>query len=521
MNRRQVLDALNHIPDTYIESAEKRLEDTRARKSHHRTATALLVAAILLLTTFATAFAAIPQFRENVLTLLHISLNDTPIHEPQADHDVGLDMTVSRLHMEPDYFPGLDIPRNVYVQNGLFLRCRDEIEYKRGSHYDVWEAVDGELIPLTCHEVNSTFSYHGLTYHFDYEWAGNGTNSVLAYLREPDGSMDDPAYHIISLPGHSESMLVWLNLYGTPDENGWPVGQGLYPVLLDLASGDCLDFAAGLPLEQIGQIDSIWLPKTPNIDKAFFCDMENEDRAHWYGDLAAGELYNLDVLCGARLSGCCLVDEQTIVCWALTGGEFDEEAAEAYEREMADYVGGVPSAAPSLPKTDFGDFALWQIALDTMQVRQIDSIPATILTNPWAVWWGTEQSCSIGTGAVAMQNFDSTFILLRNEDNSASVLDLHTGEEKLVDGFAFPIAQWPNLECQISPNGEKVLLYDRTDAAHFSVLDFASGRWINAAIENLTGTQPQWFDNERILVQECGIAPTETGEYWFHIYNIG
>ena len=520
MNGYQILDALSDVRDAYILAAQKRL-DAMPRHRAHRALQAVLIAAAILALTFATAMAVSPGFRESVLTLLKISADDAAKHEAGENETVGDGVTVSRVHVEPEYFPGTEIPKNVYARDGLFTICRDEMEYNRGSHYDVFTQSNGEPVRLESHEVHSTFTLDGLTYRFDYEWAGDGINSALAYLREPEGGREDPTFHVIRLTGHSDNMLVWLDRCGEPDENGWSVGEGLYPVVLELATGECTDFAAGLPLEQIGRIDSVWLPHTQNIDKAFFCGGKDTDSAYWYADLAAGKMYDLDALCGVSLSGCCLVDERTAACWALTGGEFDEEAAEAYEKMTAGCAGGVTAEVPSLPETDFGRFSLWRITLDDMQVHPVDSLPATILTNPFAVWWGTEQSCSVGVGAVAMQSFDSTFILLRNEDNSASVLDLRTGEKKRIDGFAFPTARWPDLECQVSPDGEKVLLYDRTDSGYFAVLDFTSGRWINAAVDGLHGTQPRWFDSRCILVQENGTAPSENGEYWFYIYQIG
>lgn len=523
MTRLDFLTNLNDAQDEYIEEALSLLESKvvsikqkPARRVFRRVVTGLIAAIILLLSLFAVAMAASPEFREAVFNFFHIRTEDVTEHSPVENHelpieesnvsenDVQIHVTVTRVR----------VPANGSSVNGLFLICSDEIEYNQGNRYDVYTQQGGELVKLESHAVHVTETRFGKTFRFDFEWASDGKNTAIGYVRTPDGSSDDGDYRIQFLTGHPYEALVLLT-----NESG-----GLYPLLMDLNTSALTDFAASIDMNRVGGITA-WgysnngrlldLSMSGDLTRLVF---RNPEGTVFYGNLTTGEMINISDLVGEDMDSACLAGDDTIACRRIVGGIFDEEKAAQYAEQFDGYDGTV----------DYGIIRFWRIPLDTLQPEQVGDLSATALSNPEAIWHGTEREEMIGAGFVFPSVSSNRYLLDINAEHHVFVTDLACGERAEIEGFLWPEAPWPRIECQGSPCGDRLLIseYDKQgELFRLTVLDFPRLLWITIDRENAAGGIEHWrtwFDNDRIMIDSDSIDEygRSTGESWYYIYDI-
>ena len=523
MTRLEFLMNLNDAQDEFIEEAQTMLQNppvqgkSRPTPSAFRRVLAGLIAAIIvLLSSIAVAMAASPAFREAVISFFHIRTADVTEHSPVEDqelqieeggvqeNDAGIHVTVARVRL----------PNNGTGTSGLFRVCTDEIEYKQGSHYDLYTQHGGELVKLELHAVHSTETRFGKTFRFDFEWACDGKNTAIGYLRPPEGTADDGYYRIQFLPGRQDQALVLLDLRY----------DGLYPMLMDLNTGEVTDFTASIGMDRVGGITAYgtsrngWpadLSLSEDLTRLVF---RNPEGAAFYGDLKTGELTDLSDLVGADLGGCCLAGDNMIACWKKIGGSFDEEKAEQYAERLDAYDGTV----------DYGSISIWRIPLESMEPELYCELPATAMSNFEAIWHGTEREEEITAGLVYPAVLMTRYLLDIDDARRVYVTDLAAGRRSMIDGFLWPETPWPRIECQGSPLGDRLLISEYSgqgDLHRVTVLDFPRLLWITIDRENAAGGIEHWrtwFDNDRIMIDSDSIDENgqRTGESWYYIYDV-
>lgn len=523
MTRLDFLTNLNDAQDEYIEDALSLLDSKiisikpkPVRRVFRRVFTGLIAAIIILLSSFAVAMAASPEFREAVFSFFHIRTADVIEHSPVEnqelpieessvqENDAEIHVTVTRVK----------IPMKGSGANGLFRICTDEIEYNQGSHYDLYTQQGGELVKLESHAVRTTETRFGKTFRFDFEWASDGKNTAIGYIRPPEGSSDDGDYRIQFLTGHPYEALVLLT-----NESG-----GYYPLLMDLNTGVLTDFTASIDMNRVGGITAWGYSDNGKVlDLSLSGDLtrlvfRNPDGTVFYGNLTTGELVDLSALVGENLDSACLAGDDTIVCRSKVGGSFDEEKAAQYAAQFDSYDAAV----------DYGNIRFWRIPLDTLQPEPLGDLPATALSNPDAIWHGTEREEMIGAGLVYPSVSANRYLLELDAERRVFVTDLASGERSEIEGFLWPETPWPRIECQGSPCGDRLLIseYDaQGELCRLTVLDFPRLLWITIDRENAAGGIEHWrtwFDNDRIMIDSNSIDETgrSTGESWYYLYDI-
>ena len=144
MNSNQLIDAIGAVNDAAVLDAKAfhYRGDAAARPRFRKMTVGVAAVLAVLLCIVAVAFAVDQEFRAAVLSFFHISAEDhvkrVPVEDQPltGDDAAGKNITVTRVR----------VPNNGHAANGLFAICSDEIEYKQGSHYDLYKQEGGELV---------------------------------------------------------------------------------------------------------------------------------------------------------------------------------------------------------------------------------------------------------------------------------------------------------------------------------------------------------------------------------------
>ena len=145
MNSNQLIDAIGAVNDAAVLDAKAfhyRGDAAAARPRFRKMTVGVAAVLAVLLCIVAVAFAVDQEFRAAVLSFFHISAEDhverVPVEDQPltGDDAAGKNITVTRVR----------VPNNGHAANGLFAICSDEIEYKQGSHYDLYKQEGGELV---------------------------------------------------------------------------------------------------------------------------------------------------------------------------------------------------------------------------------------------------------------------------------------------------------------------------------------------------------------------------------------
>ena len=302
--------------------------------------------------------------------------------------------------------------------------------------------------------------------HFNAAAARNGSNTLLAdrsfsedyslcgddFHIELDYTVYDGQAVITYAPANSEGGL-WRLPEAQIPVHAVPVlltlpegGYDGYPVLLDLETGELTDVPAASGID---------LPK--DIRSAVFSSdrsallLRGADGTPYYCDLTSGAVYDLDELSGTH-ADVCMLGEEGVCC--LT-------------------------AEP---------FRAWTVALDGHAVKEIAADIDGLQFLP-----DTDQACG-GGFALVLDGADNVF-----------VLELFTGEQTPIEGFAWP---GESAECALSPDGDRLCIYNHryeneklyVDAW---VLDRAAGQMVRlntAGTEEINPHAVYWSGNDRVTV---------------------
>lgn len=499
MSIQELNEAVGLIDDRYLDIAD-RVGKRGVHRVSRRIAAVLAAALVLLFACAAVAFAANEGFREAVLHFLHISAADHVQHKPvenlpisttsPEETDSGESITVTRV----------SVPHFGHAANGLFAVCSDEIEYNQGSRYDIFEQRGGELVLLERRVFEHDYLHNGVSYHFYIEWATNGEKAAIGYVKTEETELSAENYHVWQQAvGDPKKLLVFLD-----EADGW------YPIIVDLGSGDIREIAPDYPWEELPFITNAEI----SPDGARLLVRAGKT---YCADADSGKVSCLDELCGAALCGWGFAGDGKISCWALTGGEANEEALALYAQGKTVYE-----------KCDFGRLTAWSVDLAQGSVLTVaDGEAATVLTNIGALWHGTERAEAVTPGVVYAQG---RYMLLVDETRNMVVIDLTDGSRSRLDTAEWPESRWPYISVNGSPDGEKLLITER-EPEHgrlfrLSVLDFANARYITIdrdAAEVGNERHAEWFDRDTVMVDNDVVdeAGRSTGERWYYLYHIG
>ena len=436
-----ILETMTYIEDSYIESAlnrlgylaedrEDRIKKKAAKNKKPQRAkrpilfismrrVAIFIGVLILATsaTVGTAMAFNEEFRDEVKAFVFelFSIEEEEI-VPELPKEA--EITTENMYVEPQrsFLGGIIEGRYVHApasgqaREGVYTICTDEIELNQGSHYDAYYEKDGEFIKLEEHTFSGECTVLGNTFSISFDWVEHNDQVVLTYIGENEN------YRIPANPGPKENMLVELLCYQTT-ETGEASGT-VYPVLLDLTTGELKDVLSGTGAEELENLGN----QAVSEDDSRML-LAQSDGTLYYVDLTAKQLYSVEELSGERADACSLIGN-TLSCWVL-----EEEGYRA-----------------------------WAIDLETFERRELFS------QIPNAMGGSGEEA-----GIVYLSGFDtivhwgtmftgSCFALEKDTSGAVTVIDLATGEKIPVEGIKWPAQRYTDVLWESSPDGKRLLL---------------------------------------------------------------
>lgn len=222
----------------------------------------------------------------------------TPTPEPgtpeAAGFDVltpveGTDYTLSEHEISGAY---------TLITEGIVMKCLDEQAMNRGTHYAAYTVENGELVELERHTVSRDYELNGVTYPLDFEWCMNDRQLILPYTGEN-------YYPIAEYRYRAAPERVFVPLY-RKDINS------LYPVMLNLLTGEVTDVLSGVELENIQNINVS--PSGNHLLLMCSSDALCEDVTVWHYDIAEKTLTDITDISPHKMGGTFVSDNIICVC---------------------------------------------------------------------------------------------------------------------------------------------------------------------------------------------------------------
>ncbi len=510
MTGRDILEAMTDIRGAYIVPAQERLGYLPAQQAKkprltvrtlRRAALLAAVLALLLAALLTTAMAANEDFRQRVFAFFHIGQAVVPEHS-QSGRD-----TPDGPVLDPGTIDVGGVIRGTHIhapsgtaRDGLFLIWAGG----EGYRYDAYREENGALVRLEPRSFRREYTVLGKQFIVEFEWVEHGGQFACTY------TPSDAAYTLYSLPGGDCRVLVMFQWYSEEHPGA------RYPALLDPETGELADVLAGTGAETL---DIFLAAVSGDRSKMLLSTYEG---ALYCVDLAAGKLYDVDQLSGEHAQACSLIGN-TLSCWVLEGDSVEDAR--------------------------LGSYRAWAIDLTTMERREVfRDVPATAATSHevWSLNWGARDQDPEGwaaqgrpelgepgrVGLTFLSGF-STFNVWGNQyagtryaleaDAGRNVwaVDLTSGERIKVEGWLWPEADYPDIECVPSADGEKVLIrtWKEGTFGELGVLDFVKGTYVQFSRENLNAVSEYdayWFDSDSVVV--CASGGGE--EYDYYLYRL-
>lgn len=221
----------------------------------------------------------------------------TPTPEPgtpeAAGFDVltpveGTDYTLSEHEITGAY---------TLITEGIVMKCLDEQAMNRGTHYAAYTVENGELVELERHTVSQDYELNGVTYPLDFEWCMNDGKLILPYTGEN--------YPIAEYRYRAAPERVFVPLY-RKDINS------LYPVMLNLLTGEVTDVLSGVELENIQNINVS--PSGNHLLLMCSSDALCEDVTVWHYDIAEKTLTDITDISPHKTGGTFVSDNIICTC---------------------------------------------------------------------------------------------------------------------------------------------------------------------------------------------------------------
>ena len=512
-----ILKGMNDIEDAYIAEADRLLRARPAKRRPSIRARLALIAAAALLFAVGLTLALNADLREAAQAALRGGAR-TEVAVSQRENiaaPTGEGLLIERPLTTTGNPLRVTVPNYGHASNGFFFVCSDDIEYKSGSHYDVY-ALDGSALrKLERRYMRRNYKVCKDEYDLDVEWAVDGERCTISYMAE---SKRGAFYRLIPIDpaqfdflSEGDNVCMALLSYG--------ITGGMRLMLLDLDSGELTEVISSLQastatvaVDGMGFILACALTRD---GKGLL--FRNTDSAYVYCDLVTGEMTALSDLCGAQITGASLV-EDSIICYAQIGGEPNEE-------QHAQYVLHMGTDEPYNAPIDYGSVRVWRVALADFSVTPVDEYRLNALSNPYASWHGSEISEDIGEGLLFyLEPFIGRYLAVLGDGRALYTIDCVTGERRRVQSFTLPEGEWPYIQVRISPDYTRLLISRWSDAlnAHeLWVIDLAgaTASQIDRSAET-DGNESyiDWFDATHVLTG--GEIGNSGGEMWYYLYDV-
>ena len=183
------------------------------------------------------------------------------------------------------------------ITEGIVMKCLDEQAMNRGTHYAAYTVENGELVELERHTVSQDYELNGVTYPLDFEWCMNDGKLILPYTGEN--------YPIAEYRYRAAPERVFVPLY-RKDINS------LYPVMLNLLTGEVTDVLSGVELENIQNINVS--PSGNHLLLMCSSDALCEDVTVWHYDIAEKTLTDITDISPHKTGGTFVSDNIICVC---------------------------------------------------------------------------------------------------------------------------------------------------------------------------------------------------------------
>ena len=219
----------------------------------------------------------------------------TPTPEPRTPEAAGFDV-LTPVEGE-DYTLSEHEISDAYtlITEGIVMKCLDEQAMNRGTHYAAYTVENGELVELERHTVSQNYELNGVTYPLDFEWCMNDGQPILPYTGEN--------YPIAEYRYRASPERVFVPLYRKDIDS-------LYPVMLNLLTGEVTDVLSGVELENIQNINVS--PSGNHLLLMCSSDALCEDVTVWHYDIAEKTLTDITDISPHKMVGTFVSDN--IIC---------------------------------------------------------------------------------------------------------------------------------------------------------------------------------------------------------------
>ena len=285
MNRIDLALALNTATDEdlcYVASIMKYKNSAKQkRKFPIRAATAIAAAAALLLATLGVAMAANEHVRDAVFSFFHIS---TPEQVPQPSE-------MPTAEGEATWIGRREIDDAVVIDDYLL---QTPIRPLKGS-VSLWDAdemrfytlTDQGLVAVPGEHREFTLSFGGAEQTIAYDFAKTESGVLLNWIEDPRVNENPYGYGWNLVQPTLSSEQVWLEL------PNWNRSFQMYPMLLDLESGELTDIFKGLDTDLAPADAMTTWNYSPNLRYALLRDL---DQGAWLYDLQSRTVTDLSNL---------------------------------------------------------------------------------------------------------------------------------------------------------------------------------------------------------------------------------
>lgn len=337
----------------------------------------------------------------------------------------------------------IHLPIQSSAKNGLFMVCTDEVQMNSGNHYAAYYEENGECIRLEEHTFDQNYHILGNDIHLKFQWVEHEGNVSFTYIET-----DIPLYKP-DCAGSVSSSLMMLRIDPPGD-----FAYTLYPVLINVQTGELTDICAGLGVENLPEI--LQAAISQDLTKLVLVDWEKN---LYFVDLVNKGLYQVDELIGKKVSSCVLAGEK-LVCLTEENGIYSAYAFDPATGKSEEVYSGRPKF-----------------------IRGFDH---HFLSN--AMYLGTR------------------FALETDADRNVFVIDLTNGTRSHMSGLLWPETGSGKVECVPSIDGNKLLIYKRAAAKYESVgvVDFLRKSYTAFSCEDLNdvdGRTAYWFDHESVIIE--------------------
>lgn len=397
---------------------------------------------------FMMALVANAEFRESVCAFFGITdLETVPQMVSNGTVTSGIVETGESQNNIADMVKGtyIHFPIQSSAKNGVFMVCTDEVQMNSGNHYAAYYEENGECIMLEEHTFGQNYHILGNDIHLEFQWVEHEGNVSFTYIET-----DIPLYKP-DCAGYVSSSLMMLCIDPPGD-----LEYTLYPVLINIQTGELTDICAGLGIENLPEI--LQAAISQDLTKMVLVDWEKN---LYFVDLVNKGLYPVDELIGKKVSSCVLTDEK-LVCLTEENGIYSAYAFDPATWEFQEVYSGHP--------------------------KFIKGFDHNFLSS--AMYLGTR------------------FALETDADRNVFVIDLTNGTRSHINGLLWPEAGSGKVECVPSIDGNKLLIYTRAAAKYESVgvLDFSRKSYTAFSRENMNDVDERaayWFDSDSVIIEAC------------------